>query len=242
VSCIATTVIIALLNSAYRMNVERDAELRLTQEEVRRLAITAERERIGRDLHDLLGHTLSLIAIKSELAKRLVARDPDAAGRELGEIERVARQALAEVREAVTGIRATALAGEVASARIMFEAASVTVTFEGAHATLAPATEAAFALGLREAATNIQRHAAATRVDVRFGRRDGYDELTVRDDGRGGAVTRGNGLAGMQERFVALGGQVVLTSERGRGTEITMRVPVNMEPSTLSAPGLRSAA
>jgi two-component system sensor histidine kinase DesK len=232
VSCIATTLVIALLNGVYRVNVERDAELRLTQDEVRRLAITAERERIGRDLHDLLGHTLSLIAIKSELAKRLVTRDADAAARELGEIERVARQALAEVREAVTGIRATAIAGEIASARIMLEAASVVVTFEGAHTALAPATEAAFALGLREAATNIQRHAAATHVDVRFRRRDGYDELSVRDDGRGGVVARGNGLVGMQERVAALGGQVVLTSERGRGTEVTMRVPAGVEPAS----------
>jgi len=187
-SCIVTTAVIALLNGVYRANSERDAELRLTQDEVRRLAVAAERERIGRDLHDLLGHTLSLVAIKSELARRLVVRDPDAAVRELGEIEGVARQALAEVREAVTGMRAAALACELASARLMLEAGSVHFDVEGIDAPLQPAAEAALAFGLREAITNVHRHAHATRVDVRLVNRDGVAELRVRDNGRGTVV------------------------------------------------------
>ncbi len=224
-SCVVTTAVIATLNGVYRANGERDAVLRLTQDEVRRLAIAAERERIGRDLHDLLGHTLSLVAIKSELARRLVSRDPVAAERELADIEGVARQALAEVREAVTGMRAAALAHELASARVMLEAGDVRLDVAGLDAPLQPAVEAAFALGLREAITNVHRHAHATRVEVNLVTRDRTAELRVRDNGRGGAASRGNGLAGMEERLAALGGRLSLVSEHGRGTEVVMQVP-----------------
>ncbi len=225
VGCIFVTSVVALLNGVYRVNLERDVELRLSQEEVRRLAVTAERERIGRDLHDLLGHTLSLVAIKSELARRLVDRDPAGAARELGEIERVARQALTEVREAVTGIRATALGGELASARLMLETADIAFVVEGAATGLDADAEAALAMGLREAVTNVQRHARATCVEVRLATFDGRVRLDVRDDGRGGARERGNGLAGMEERLAALGGTLEVVSEPGRGTEVRMQVP-----------------
>lgn len=223
--CIFITSVVALLNGVYRVNLERDVELRLSQEEVRRLAVTAERERIGRDLHDLLGHTLSLVAIKSELAGRLVTRDPAGAMRELTEIERVARQALTEVREAVTGIRATALAGELASARLMLETADIALVVEGGATDLDADAEAALAMGLREAVTNVQRHARATCVHVRLATVDGRVRLDVRDDGRGGVRDRGNGLAGMEERLAALGGTLEVTSEEGRGTEVRMQVP-----------------
>ncbi len=101
------------------------AQLQLSHDEVRRLAALAERERIGRDLHDLLGHTLSLVALKSELAGKLVERDPQAARRELAEVTRVARDALSQVRSAVTGIRAAGLASELASARLLLESDGV---------------------------------------------------------------------------------------------------------------------
>ncbi len=234
--CIFTTSIVTLLSGVHRFNIDRDVELRLSQEEVRRLAVTAERERIGRDLHDLLGHTLSLVAIKSELARRLIDRDPAAAARELGEIERVARLALTEVREAVTGIRATVLVGELASARLMLETADIAFVVEGSAAGLDADAEAALAMGLREAVTNVQRHARATRVQVRLATVDGRVRLDVRDDGcglrgaaggvvHGHAHERGNGLAGMEERLVALGGTLEVVSEPGRGTEVRMQVP-----------------
>ena len=224
-SCIATTAIIALLNGVMRTNAEHDAELRLSQDEVRRLAITAERERIGRDLHDLLGHTLSLVVIKSELARRLIERDPTSAARELADIERVARQSLIEVREAVTGMRAVALAGELASARLMLESDNIRFAVEGSQTRVGPDAESALAMGLREAVTNVHRHAQATRVDVNLVARDGTVELSVHDNGRGGIASRGNGLAGMEERLAALGGSLTLTSEPGRGTVLRMRVP-----------------
>ena len=232
-SCIVTTAVIALLNGVYRANNERDAELRLTQDEVRRLAVAAERERIGRDLHDLLGHTLSLVAIKSELARRLVLRDPEAAVRELGEIEGVARQALAEVREAVTGMRAAALAGELASARLILEAGSVRFDVSGIDTPLLPTVEAALAFGLREAITNVHRHAQATEVEVSLVTQKGVAELRVRDNGRGFVARRGNGLVGMEERLAAVGGRLSLTSDAGGGTVVVMQVPNRMDDAVI---------
>ncbi len=115
----AMTFIIGIIVNVERANQEKDVALKLSHDEIRRLAATAERERIGRDLHDLLGHTLSLITLKLELSRKLFDRDPEASRREVEEAERVARHALAEVRSAVTGIRATDLAAELASARLM---------------------------------------------------------------------------------------------------------------------------
>ena len=109
------TVIVGLLIHAEQVGHRKDAALRLSHDEVRRLAALAERERIGRDLHDLLGHTLSLVALKSDLAARLVERDPAAAQREIAEVSAVARDALAQVRSAVSGIRAAGIAAELAS-------------------------------------------------------------------------------------------------------------------------------
>ncbi|NUS59619.1 MAG: sensor histidine kinase, partial [Lysobacter sp.] len=119
------TVIIGAIVNVERSSEQKDVALRLSQDEVRRLAATAERERIGRDLHDLLGHTLSLITLKLELARKLHERDPPNSLRELEEAERVARHALAEVRSAVTGIRNADLAAELASARLLLESSRV---------------------------------------------------------------------------------------------------------------------
>jgi len=123
VAVIGTMVVSGVLYS--RARIRRNAELRLTQDEVRRLATVAERERIGRDLHDLLGHTLSVVAIKSELAGKLLDRDPAAARAQIREVEEVARQALAQVREAVAGIRAAGFQAELAAARLALLSADV---------------------------------------------------------------------------------------------------------------------
>src|SRR5690606_35477501 len=112
-----------------RIGRERDAALSLSHEEVRRLAALAERERIGRDLHDLLGHTLSMVALKSDLAGRMLERDPQAARAEIGEVSRVAREALAQVRRAVSGIRAAGIAAELASAKLLLETDGVAFSY-----------------------------------------------------------------------------------------------------------------
>jgi two-component system sensor histidine kinase DesK len=231
-------------NVAFRVTWKREADLRLSHEEVRKLAATAERERIGRDLHDLLGHTLSLITLKLELSRRLIDRDPAAARVELAEAEDVARHALAEVRSAVTGIRATDLAAELASARLLLECSAVTLTYEPPPS-LSPDVERPLALVLREAATNIARHARATRAEVGFVLQSGRLRMRITDDGRGGASNgaEGNGLAGMRERIRALGGSLALASARGGTTlEIEVPLPAASLVSALSALPARPVA
>jgi len=203
---------------------EKDYALQLSQEEVRRLAATAERERIGRDLHDLLGHTLSLITLKLELSRKLIDRDPAAARAEIAEAEKVARHALAEVRSAVTGFRAADLAAELAAARLLLESSAVALDYDEPPA-LSPDIERPLALVLREAATNISRHARATRAEVRFSREGGQLRMRIADDGRGASGAEGNGIAGMRERVRALGGSLAFASARG-GTTVDVALPL----------------
>lgn len=215
-----------------RLNTIKNAAERVSMAEVRRLAANAERERIGRDLHDLLGHTLSLITLKLELSRKLFDRDPDTARRELAEAEEVARHALAEVRAAVTGIRATGLAGEVASAGLMLRASGVEFT-SGEMPPLPDAVDDALALVLREAVTNIHRHAHANRASVEVQLVDGHAVMCVRDDGRGGVTASGNGLHGMRERVDALDGMFTVVSRSGQGTEVRVDIPLP-EPESSS--------
>ncbi|WP_345779531.1 sensor histidine kinase [Dyella sedimenti] len=189
--------IVGLAVNAERMSEEKEIALRLSHEEVRRLAATAERERIGRDLHDLLGHTLSLITLKLELSRKLFDRDSEAARREMEEAERVARHALAEVRAAVTGIRATDLAAELASAKLLLESSDVTLDYGSLPASLPTDFERSLALVLREAVTNIARHARASRASVAIEVIGETLQLRVEDNGRGGIGVHGNGLCGM---------------------------------------------
>lgn len=220
------TFIIGLVVNAERMSEEKDAELRLSHEEVRRLAANAERERIGRDLHDLLGHTLSLITLKLELSRKLYDRDSEAARREVEEAEKVARHALAEVRAAVTGIRATDLAAELASARLLLASSGVHLDYQMASLNLPEAVERCMALVIREASTNIVRHARASEASVTLDV-DGADVLLqIADNGRGGIGEDGNGLCGMRERVRGIQGQLQIESPRGVGTRLSVRARV----------------
>jgi len=219
------SVAVCAANTAHREKRLRQVELKLSHDEIRRLAALAERERIGRDLHDLLGHTLSLITLKSELAARLFDRDPLAARREIVDVERVARDALGQVRRAVAGIRAAGLAAELASAHLMLESGGVTLDYDMPKETgLPPDIETIFALTIREAVTNIQRHARARRARVTLAVASHEARLVVEDDGCGGSIAPGNGLTGMRERLRALDGDLVIVSERGRGTRLEARV------------------
>ena len=223
------TAIIAVMVMLDRANQNSDAAMKLSQEEVRRLAALAERERIGRDLHDLLGHTLSMVALKSDLAARLIERDPEAARNEINEVSRVSRDALAQVRRAVSGIRAAGIAAELASAKLLLETDGVDFEYriDGAFEAqaLPPAVESALAMTVREAATNIQRHARANRAEMSFGLEAGDVVLRVVDDGRGGAIAPGNGLSGMRERIEAIRGQLRIEASKGSGTRLEARVP-----------------
>ena len=196
------------------------------QSEVEHLARIAERERISRDLHDLLGHTLSLITLKAELAGKLMERDPAACRAEIRDIEQTARQALSEVRSAVTGIRQTGLVHELATARASLAAADVRLSEQVQSFALPAALENVLSLALREAVTNILRHANASCCEVMMALESGMVVLRVRDDGatlaKGDAVPHGNGLSGMKERVAALGGRMALRVERGLTLELSL--------------------
>lgn len=208
------------------LNKKKDAALSLSHDEVRRLAATAERERIGRDLHDLLGHTLSLITLKLELSRKLFDRDVDAAKREVEEAEKVARHALAEVRCAVSGIRATDLAAEMASARLLLECSRVHMEYGELPTDLPGEIERGLSLVLREAVTNIARHAVASRAQIELVREHATVCMQINDDGRGGVADDGNGISGMRERVRALGGTLAIESPRGHGTRLRVVLPV----------------
>lgn len=208
----AAVSVICLLRS-----VSAQRELHAAREELAHLAVTAERLRIARDLHDLLGHSLSLIALKSELAARLAPLAPERAIAEIRDIETVARTALQEVRETVTGYRQPTLMNELEGARETLAAAGVTYRFIGDDGdaaderALPAAIDAALAWTVREGVTNVIRHSHAQRCVIRVERdeRRAYTEIT--DDGQGAdaALTcaSGNGLRGLAERVAALGGQ-----------------------------------
>lgn len=224
-NAIVVGLVVGLMNVHYSRRKQADAALKLSHDEVRRLAALAERERIGRDLHDLLGHTLSLVAIKSELAGKLVERDPAAARRELDEVSRVAREALTQVRSAVTGIRAAGLGAELASARLLLEADDVELQYALAPVRLPPEIETVLALTVREAVTNIQRHARARHAEVTLSSTPREVKLCISDDGRGGAIAPGNGLSGMRERIEALGGRLRIESAPG-STRLEACIPL----------------
>lgn len=219
------SILVMVSNLVMRAKAAKQAALKLSQEEVSRLAALAERERIGRDLHDLLGHTLSVIAIKSELAARLADRDPAAAKVEIEDVERIAREALGQVRGAVAGMRAVGLKAELANARLALAAVEVDFEYVAADQPLHSEIETVLALALRESVTNIIRHARARRVSARFVVEGERVVLVVRDDGRGGARLGGNGLTGMRERVEALGGALSVVSLAGQGTQLELRLP-----------------
>jgi two-component system sensor histidine kinase DesK len=205
---------------------KHQTQMRRSQEEILRLATLAERERIGRDLHDLLGHTLSVVALKSELARKLIDRDVDAARAEIAEVERVARDSLAQVRNAVSGIRSTALSSELLAATALLEAQGLKVKCETENVKLPHDRETALALSLREAATNIQRHSGARGVTIRVKNEARDVVIEVADDGRGGRIVPGNGLNGMRERLDSVGGTLSLAAGENGGTLLRASVPV----------------
>ncbi|PXX43329.1 sensor histidine kinase [Undibacterium pigrum] len=203
------------------------------QEEVEYLAALAERERIARDLHDLLGHTLSVITLKAELAGKLLERNPDACKKEIHDIEHTARQALAEVRAAVIGYRATGLGHELQSAKNALDAAQVSLVTDIQAINIPAATENVLALAVREAVTNIIRHAEASICHIKLSILDQYVRLTITDNGVAGqklSINKGSGLNGMSERVRALGGSVqVLIKPDTPGLHLELSLPLKEE-------------
>ena len=199
----------------------RDASLRMAHDEIARLATLAERDRIAADLHDLLGQSLSMIALKAELASKLVQHDPARAMAESSDVAGIARQALAEVRQAVQGFRSATLADELARALSVLAPAGVELHADAAAAArvaadaLSREAEHALALALREAVTNVVRHARARHCTISVAREGAAVRLVVQDDGVGGDVSAGSGLTGMKRRIEDAGGSLTWSGAQG---------------------------
>jgi two-component system sensor histidine kinase DesK len=222
---------IGFMMSAFSRLITANAQLRAARQEIARLAVTDERLRFARDLHDLLGHSLSVIALKSELAGKLVASSPERAGQELADIRTVSQQALAEVREAVVGYRRVALAAELAGARAALTAAGIDCEVGEPEVALPEETESVLAWAVREGTTNVVRHSRASRcsICVRAGERDA--EVEVVDDGVGPNGSReGAGLAGLVERAERVQGHVETGPRPGGGFRLRVTVPTVAGP------------
>ncbi|MER6424118.1 sensor histidine kinase [Streptomyces sp. NPDC001137] len=224
-------------------------ELQAAREKLAHQAVEKERLRFSRDLHDLLGHTLSVIVVKSEAARRLAPRNLDAALTQIGDIESVGRQALTEIREAVTGYREGSLATELDRARSALSAAAVEPVVLRSGAPLAPQTEALLGWVVREAVTNVVRHAGATRCEITVQSTSERVSLTVADNGEGVPSTPsspslpgigGTGLKGLTERLAAAGGSLRAGPSPRGGFTVTAELPVEAddvsEPVAATAP------
>jgi len=229
-------VIFGLGNFVFARQARTTSLLERANSEIERLTQEAERERIARDLHDLLGHTLTVITVKLDLARRLMSRDPDLARNEIVEAEQTARNALAEVREAVSGFRAEGLAAEIGRARRNLLSADVKLTATLAPVNLSSSQVNVLCLALREAVTNIVRHAHATVCRVTLFEKDRNIHFKIEDNGVGGQFREGNGLRGMRERLEPLAGSMKLTSPVTGGTSLELTLPPENETSAQSAP------
>lgn len=201
---------------------ETNSKLILAQEEVAHLAKVAERERIARDLHDLLGHTLSLITLKASLASRLAERDPARAAIEIRDVERISREALTEVRAAVAGYKHAGFAHQLSAAQLMLEAAAVEMHTNIDPLPLSPAEEAVLSLILREAVTNVVRHSHATSCDITLSIVNDVRTLCIEDNGSGKSVPDGHGITGMRERAASLGIDLFVESFPGTRVRVTL--------------------
>jgi two-component system, NarL family, sensor histidine kinase DesK len=218
-------IIIGAGNTFFAERNRMNRKLRKANEEIEHLATVAERERIARDLHDVLGHTLSVITLKSELASKLIDRDPERAGKEIQEVSEISRQALTDVRDAIRGYRAKGLAAELAQAKSTLETAGLTVQCDAATTMKLPAMqESVLSLAVREAVTNVVRHAQAHSCRMRLEQYNGSCRLEIQDDGRGGSSLEGNGLRGMRERVEMIGGTLQRSTDSG--TTLTITLPI----------------
>jgi two-component system, NarL family, sensor histidine kinase DesK len=252
---ILSAILIAPLAALFSYSAARRAEaigmLRRTRAELARAAVAEERLRIAGDLHDLLGHSLSLITLKAELAGRILAADPDRAGREIAELEQVSRQSLSDVREAVAGYRQPDLAAELAAAGQLLDAAGIAsrITAAGLPG-LGHDADAALAWTVREGATNVVRHSHATQVDITVTAGASVAVAEISDNGAAagaetsrsgppngdrarsgpplaGSGAAGAGLAGLADRVRDLGGEIAAGSVPPHGFRLRVVVPID---------------
>ncbi|BBC36851.1 hypothetical protein SGFS_081450 [Streptomyces graminofaciens] len=236
------TFLSVMVTAAILSLAEAVRELRAAREELARRAVAKERLRFSRDLHDLLGHTLSVIVVKSEAARRLAPHDPDTALAQIADIESVGRQALTEIREAVTGYREGSLTTELDRAHSALSAAGTTLDVRRSGPPLAPPAETLLAWVVREAVTNVVRHSRATHCTVALSSTSERAHLTITDDGSGslpgsGSLsgsgsgsgchdTCGTGLKGLSERLATAGGTLRAGPGPRGGFVVTAELPV----------------
>jgi two-component system, NarL family, sensor histidine kinase DesK len=191
------------------------------------LAVMGERERISRDLHDIVGHSFSTIVLKSDLASRVIDLDPERARKELDDINTVGRDALRDVRLAISGLNQSTLISAAGHIRALLEAADIQLSFTHSAGVLPAPVEHSVAMILREAVTNVVRHAGATVCTVSLRAADGDLHLHISDDGRGGPILSGNGLKGIAQRVAELKGTVEIAATEPRGTTMNVRLPLS---------------
>jgi two-component system, NarL family, sensor histidine kinase DesK len=218
------SVLIGAINIHYWQRQQDNKKLLMAQEEVEHLAKIAERERIARDLHDVLGHTLSVIVLKSELAAKLAETDPARAAQEIRDVERISRDALGQVRSTVRGYQSRGLLAEVEQAKSALATAGVQAQCDFDAPKLPAVQEGVLTLALREAVTNVIRHAKASSCYLTLRQENGSCRLQIKDDGCGGMSAEGIGLSGMRQRVESLGGQ--LKREISSGTCLTIILPM----------------
>jgi two-component system sensor histidine kinase DesK len=237
ISLVATTAGIGALFLALGGVIRANIELRAARAELAELAVAEERLRFARDLHDLLGQSLSLIALKAQLAGRLLPDRPDEAARHIADLQGVSREALGEVREAVAGYRSPTLAQEMAGARMALEAAGIEARFDNPQIALPPDVEAVLAWTVREGATNVIRHSGASHATIRIEPGLAAANAEILDDGVGGTQSpsgsgtgnggaAGHGIVGLRERVQGLGGELDAGPAPDGGFRLRVSVPV----------------
>ncbi|WP_078888719.1 sensor histidine kinase [Streptomyces sclerotialus] len=210
---------------------EANRRLHATQGELARTAVEKERLRFSRDLHDLLGHTLSVVVVKAEAVRRLAPRDVEAALAQAADIEAVGRQALTEIREAVTGYRQGSLATELDRARSALQAGGIEPVVRQAGPPLSPQAGALLGWVVREGVTNAVRHSGASRCEIEVRVDSDRARLTITDDGRGPVSSEapgeggGTGLTGLAERLAAAGGTLDAGPDGRRGFRLVAELP-----------------
>ena len=216
-------VLAAVATGGIRLALDRQRRLIAAQHEIAALAVAAERARIAGDLHDILGHSLTVVTVKAELAQRLLDVDPDRARSELSDLEALARDALADVRATALGMRGISLPGEIAAARQALAAADVRADLPGAADDVPTRNRELFAWTIREAVTNIVRHSGARHASVRLC----PDSVEIVDDGAGGEITGGGqGLAGLRRRADEIGARLTAgRREDEPGFRVRMEAP-----------------
>ena len=211
---------ISLMMAAFGRQIAAIQQLRATQRELALLAVEEERSRVARDLHDILGHSLTVITVKAELAGRLVETDPARAAAEIADVEDLARGALADVRSTVSGFRGVSIATELAGARVALESAGIRASVPGTADVVPADARELFGWVVREGVTNVVRHSGATEATIRLA----ADSVEVSDDGLGptDAASDGTGLAGLRERVDAAGASLTVGRSESGGFRLAV--------------------